>query len=108
MLALSAVFLCMRIERRCRRTVEEGKGFIRGTSKTLRFFDDHVERVNSGDKAKSEASYSSFFRVLESNSFFLLYVNANVAVVVRKKDISGVDRFRDFIKEKFDGKYKTV
>ncbi|WMI82658.1 YcxB family protein [Anaerotignum sp. MB30-C6] len=63
---------------------------------------------NEALKSKGELSYNQFFSVLESKDYFIFYLTANQASLIRKKDVPQVDEFRKFIKEKFQKKFKHI
>jgi len=45
---------------------------------------------------------------MESKDYFIFYLTANQASLVRKKDVDNLNAFKDFIVEKFKGRYKNI
>jgi len=75
---------------------------------TLKFYDDRIVMENDELKSKSGLKYSQFFTLVKSKNYFIFYYSAHKVSLIRKKDIKNLDAFREFIVEKFKGKYKKI
>ena len=63
---------------------------------------------NEALKSTAELKYDQFFAVMESKDYFIFYFTVNQASLVRKKDIDNANAFKEFIVDKFKGKYKNI
>ena len=48
------------------------------------------------------------YALMESRDYFIFYLTANQASLIRKKDVDDLDAFREFIVQKFKGRYKKI
>ena len=55
-----------------------------------------------------ELKYEQFYALMESRDYFIFYLTANQASLIRKKDVDDLDAFREFIVQKFKGRYKKI
>ena len=58
--------------------------------------------------SKGELKYDQFYSLVESKDYFIFYLTVNQASLLRKKDVENLSAFREFIVDKFEGKYKRV
>ena len=63
---------------------------------------------NEALKSKGELQYHQFYALMESKDYFIFYLTANQASLIRKLDIDDISAFREFIVEKFKNKYKRI
>lgn len=100
--------ILFKVERRNARRVKTDKTGAFDSVNTLKFFDDRMVMENEALKSTGELRYDQFFTLLESRDYFILYLTANQASLIRKKDIEGLDDFEKFITQKFKGRYKKI
>lgn len=79
-----------------------------GSETVLKFYSDKMIMENNALNSKSELEYEKFHQVNESAEYFIFYITMNQASLFRKQDTDDLDQFREFIIEKFEGKYKKV
>ena len=58
--------------------------------------------------SSGELRYDQIYQLLETHDYFIFYLTANQASLVRKKDVTDVAAFRTFLQEKFAGTYKKM
>jgi len=75
---------------------------------TLEFYDDKLVMENQQLKSTGELKYDQFFAVMESKEYFIFYLTVNQASLIRKKDVDDLGELKQFIKEKFESKYKQI
>ena len=75
---------------------------------TFKFYEDRIVMENETLKSTGELKYNQFFAVLESKDYFIFYLTANQASLIRKKDVTNVDEFKAFVAGKFKTKYKKI
>ena len=63
---------------------------------------------NEALKSKGELKYGQFYALMESKDYFIFYLTANQASLIRKRDIDDLSAFREFIINKFENKYKRI
>lgn len=74
----------------------------------IEFMEDRL-RVYSTDKNNfDEVLYKNIFKIYESKKYFLVYLNKSYASVIRKEDLRDIDKFKDFLLEKFPNNYKKI
>lgn len=104
--ALCAV--CIKLEIIKKRRIKSDKIQTYESENILEFYDDKVIIKNEYLKSVIEIEYSRFFKLLECNDYFIFYMTYNQATLLRKKDIDDLKEFKSFIKEKFQGNYKSI
>ncbi|MDD4377082.1 MAG: YcxB family protein [Eubacteriales bacterium] len=100
--------ICFKLERRNKQRIKTDKTGAFGSENVLKFYEDKVIMENTILKSTGELKYEQFFSLLESKNYFIFYLTANQASLLRKKDIQSLDMFKKFILDKFKGKYKNV
>lgn len=108
MFLFSIAAVCFKVERKNKQRLKTDKTGAFGSEAVLTFYDDQMVMETPSIKATGTLAYNQFYQLLESKDYFIFYLNATQASLVRKKDIISVDEFRAFIIEKFDGKYKIL
>ncbi|HHU78504.1 MAG TPA: YcxB family protein [Clostridiales bacterium] len=99
--ALAVIVVILKIEKRNSQRIKTDKTGAFDSINTLKFFDDRIVMENKALKSTGELKYSQFYRLMESKDYFIFYITANQASLVRKKDVDDPDAFRKFIVEKF-------
>ena len=99
--ALAVIVVILKIEKRNSQRIKTDKTGAFDSINTLKFFDDRIVMENKALKSTGELKYSQFYRLMESEDYFIFYITANQASLVRKKDVDDPDAFRKFIVEKF-------
>lgn len=78
------------------------------TYNTFSFFEDEVVVENDNVEGKSPIKYSSFYKVLESEDYFILYFSDLIVSIIRKKDIDKEEELSKFIQRKLGKKYRKI
>lgn len=100
------------IERRYSQRVKTDKiGIFENTYKLI-FYDDKLVTESISPKSQGELKYEQFYEVIETNDYWYFYMTINQASILNKKNIRessySVEMFKEFIIEKFEGKYKKI
>ena len=106
--ALAIGVVIFKVERKNAQRVKTDKTGTFDSINTLKFFDDKLVFENEELKSTGELRYDQFYALLESKDYFIFYLTMNQASLVRKRDLDDPDAFKEFILEKFTGKYKTI
>jgi len=106
--ALAIAVVLFKIERKNAQRVKTDKTGAFDSINTLKFYDDRILMENKELKSTGELRYDQFHFLIESKDYFIFYLTANQASLVRKKDIDNTDAFKEFIVDKFEGKYKRI
>lgn len=99
--------VCFTVERKNKQRVKTDRITFYLESK-LSFFEDRVCYENEEMKGYWELSYDKIYEILESKDYFMFYLTKNQASLIRKQDMSDVENFQKFLKEKFPKKYKKI
>ncbi len=102
------IVVVFKIERRKAQRIKTDKIGTFDSINTLKFYDDRVVMENESLKATGELKYDQFFNVVECKDYFIFYLTANQASLIRKKDIDNLKEFRELIVEKFNNRYKQI
>ena len=105
---MSVAYISLRIEWNSAKRVKTDKTGTFDTANTLKFYDDRIVMENDSIKSTAELKYDQFYTVLESKDYFIFYFTINQASLIRKKDMDNPDAFRDFIANKFNGKFRQI
>jgi len=106
--ALSISVIIIKVERKNTKRVKTDKTGTFDSINTLKFFDDKIVMENKSLKSIGELNYSQFYTVMESKDYFIFYLTANQASLIRKKDVDNLNEFTDFILKKFINNYKHI
>lgn len=106
--ALANAVICLKVKRRYKLRVTTDKTGAFGSLNELKFYSDKVVIDNDSLKSTGQLKYSQIYSVFESKDYFIFYITANQASLIRKKDIDFLESFRMFIKETFGNKYKRI
>ncbi|HHZ02947.1 MAG TPA: YcxB family protein [Tissierellia bacterium] len=106
--AFSVGVVLFKVERKNAQRVKTDKTGAFDSINTLNFYDDRIVMENKELKSTGELKYDQFFYLMESKDYFIFYLTVNQASLVRKKDIDDLHAFKEFIVEKFRGKYKKI
>lgn len=106
---LAIITLVVKVEvRLSRRLKTDNTGSFDSVTR-LEFYDKYIFEENRKVNSSGEIKYEQFFSLAESKDLFIFYLNANQASLINKADItSDYDAFREFIIEKFKGRYKKI
>lgn len=105
---LSIATVCFRVERKNNQRVHSDKTGSFDALNVLKFYDDRIVMNNDALSSTGELKYAQFFCIMESKDYFIFYITANQASLIRKKDVDDCERFKGFLMEKFPGKYKRM
>jgi len=105
-LAIGAVLF--KVEKKNAQRVKTDKTGAFDSINTLKFYEDRIVMENETLKSKGELKYEQFYALMESRDYFIFYLTANQASLIRKKDVDDLDAFREFIVQKFKGRYKKI
>lgn len=106
--AMALVVILFKVERKNALRIKTDKTGTFDSINTLKFFDDRIVMENKALKSTGELKYSQFFALMESKDYFIFYLTANQASLIRKKDVDNLNYFKSFVVEKFGSKYKTL
>jgi hypothetical protein len=106
--ALAIVVVLFKVEKKNAQRIKTDKTGAFDSINTLKFFEDRIVMVNKALKSRGELKYNQFFALMENKDYFIFYLTANQASLVRKKDVDDLDSFREFIAEKFKGRYRSI
>lgn len=102
-----AVFI-LKIEWKKSQRVKTDRTGTFGSVTILKFYDTRIVFENDEPKSKGELKYDQFYSVMESKDYYIFYIAANMASLIRKKDIDDPDSFRDFVVDKFKDRYRKI
>ena len=106
--ALAITVILLKIEKRNAQRIKTDKTGAFDSINTLKFYNDRVAMENKALKSTWELKYSQFYALMESKDYFIFYLTANQASLIRKKDIDDLSAFKEFIIGKFENKYKRI
>ncbi|AUS98650.1 hypothetical protein CDQ84_18515 [Clostridium thermosuccinogenes] len=106
--ALAIIAVLIKVERRNAQRIKTDKTGAFDIVNTLKFYDDRIVMENEALKSKGELRYDQFYAVMESKDYFIFYLTANQASLIRKKDVDNLNDFKEFIVGKFQGRYKSI
>ncbi|MGI6423791.1 MAG: YcxB family protein [Tepidanaerobacteraceae bacterium] len=106
--ALAIVAVIFKVEKKNAQRIKTDKTGTFDSINNLKFYEDRIVMENEELKSKGELKYNQFFALMESKDYFIFYLTANQASLVRKKDVDDLNAFKDFIVEKFKGRYKNI
>lgn len=105
---LAIIVILFKVERKNAQRIKTDKTGTFDSVNTLEFYDDRIVMENKSLKSTGELKYNQFFAVMESKDYFIFYLTANQASLIRKKDVNNLKEFKEFIIEKFENKYKQI
>lgn len=105
-IAIGAV--CLKIELKNRKRIATDRTGAFGAVNTLCFYEDRLTLSCEELHSFGEFRYSQFYGIMESKDFFLFYLSADQASMVRKKDLENPDAFRRFLASKFPGRFRSL
>ena len=106
--ALAIGIVLFKVERKNAQRIKTDKTGTFDSINTLKFYDDRIIMENEALKSKGELKYGQFYALMESKDYFIFYLTANQASLIRKRDIDDLNTFREFIINKFENKYKRI
>lgn len=101
-LVISFIGLIFKIERRNKQRIRTDNTGSFDSINTLKFYDDKISIENESINSRSELRYDMFHILLESSDYYIFYLTANEASLLRKEDIEDKESFKEFISQKFD------
>lgn len=108
MLALTVAIICFKVEYKHRQRIKTDKTGAFGTSQTIKFYEDYLRSTNQSVESKNKMRYDQFYKIIETKNYFILYYNANMASLIRKKDMTCEKELRGFLKNKFSKNYGKI
>lgn len=110
MTILAFVTICFKVEHKNKKRTKTDRVGTFGTYQTILFCEDYVIVVNDSIEGKSKIRYDQFYGVLESKEYLIFYYNANMASLIRKKDIDDEYKIEiiKLLKKKFGKIFKTI
>ncbi len=106
--ALAIGIVLFKVERKNAQRIKTDKTGTFDSINTLKFYEDRIVMKNEALKSKGELKYGQFYALMESKDYFIFYLTANQASLIRKRDIDDLSAFREFIINKFENKYKRI
>lgn len=106
--ALAIGIVLFKVERKNAQRIKTDKTGTFDSINTLKFYEDRIVMKNEALKSKGELKYGQFYALMESKDYFIFYLTANQASLIRKRDIDDLSAFREFIINKFENKYKRL
>jgi hypothetical protein len=95
--AVAVLTVVLKVERVNAKRVKTDKTGTFDNVNTLKFYVDRIVFENDALRSKGELKYNQFYAVLESKDCFILYLTANQATLIRKKDVENLNLFKDFL-----------
>lgn len=105
---LSLVAICLRVELRNKQRIKTDRTAVFGSTAILKFYPDCLVIEQPAFDSVGRADYQQFYELLESKDYYIFYLNANQATLIRKKDVADQLGFEKLLREKFAGRYKTT
>jgi ABC-type transport system involved in cytochrome bd biosynthesis fused ATPase/permease subunit len=105
---LAIGIVLFKIERKNSQRIKTDKTGTFDSVNTLKFYDDRIVMENKVLKSTGELKYNQFFAVMESKDYFIFYLTATQASLIRKEDIDNLDDFKKFIVKNFECGYKQI
>jgi len=106
--ALALGTVCFKVERKNKVRIKTDLTGTFDSLNILTFYEDKVVMENDLLKSTAELKYNQFFSVLESKDYFIFYLTANQASLIRKKDVDSFDEFKQFLMNIFKDSYKHI
>jgi hypothetical protein len=105
---LAIGIVLFKIERKNSQRIKTDKTGTFDSVNTLKFYDDRIVMENKVLKSTGELKYNQFFAVMESKDYFIFYLTATQASLIRKEDIDNLDDFKKFIVKNCECGYKQI
>lgn len=108
-LIISAVTM-LKLEIRHRKRIKNDRSGAIGSLTRMEFYNNYMTMETNIAQGVSKLGYKEFYGLIETHSYYILYYSTSQATMLRKKDISPEIKqsFGDFIREKFEGKYRRL
>lgn len=102
--------VCFKIELRYRQRIKTDNTGVFGSVTTIEFYEDYLTMETPIAEGKNKLEYVKFYKIIECGTYFMLYYNMNMATLLRKIDMKGIDlaEFREFMITKFEDKYQKI
>ncbi len=75
------------------------------TYNTFYFYEDEVISENEDIKGENTVKYISFYQIIESKDYFILYFSDYLVQIIRKIDFDRNEELSDFLKLKLNKRY---
>ncbi|HEX3026033.1 MAG TPA: YcxB family protein [Clostridia bacterium] len=100
----------IKIENKIKKIEKTNSGATFGSRQTINFFDEYLVASNEGIEGSNKIKYEQFYQLMESKNYFLLYFNATMGALIRKKDIGPgeLDSLREHFRNKFGAKFRKI
>ena len=83
--ALAIGIVLFKVERKNAQRIKTDKTGTFDSINTLKFYDDRIIMENEALKSKGELKYGQFYALMESKDYFIFYLTANQASLIRKE-----------------------
>ena len=100
--------ICFKLERRNKKRLKTDHTGSIGTRQTLDFCEDHIIACNPATQSTGQIGYDQFYRLMETNDYFILYHHSQMGSLIRKKDVENPEALAAFLREKFAGRYRRI
>lgn len=100
--------ICFKVERKNKLRIASDNTGTFGSQNVIKFYEDKVVMENDSLKSTAELKYAQFFSVVESKDYFIFYLTANQASLIRKRDVTSPHDFKEFLTGIFQDKYKHM
>lgn len=99
-----------KLELRHRERIKKDKSGAIGSRTKMEFFNNYMTMETSFVEGVNKLSYKTFYGMIETKNYYILYYSRAQATLLRKKDISPEikEDFGEFIRDKFEGKYRKL
>lgn len=100
----------LKIEMKFRRIIKTDKTGSLDSEEVLDFYKDFLIVKSKVFEGEIKVKYAQFYEVFESKDYFITYLNANNATLIRKKDMESqvIDSLRSLYIKNLTNKYKRV
>lgn len=108
--AIMTAVMVLKIELRHKQRIKEDNTGVFGNITDITFYENNLIMETSIAEGQSNLKYDDFYGLIETRNYFILYYTTAMATMLRKKDMSNVNmsEFKDFISDKFEGKYRRL
>ncbi|WP_206459152.1 YcxB family protein [Anaerovorax sp. IOR16] len=110
LLGIMIATLCYKVEWKKKRRVQTDHTGTFGSSESISFYQDYLISQSPHVEGTSKVRYDQFYRVYSSKSYFILYYNASMASLIRKKDMDketskGIELL---LQKEFKNKFRSI
>lgn len=106
--AFSLFTVSFKVEQKYKKRVETDRAGTFNTTTVLKFYEDGLHIEVEAMRSSGNLKYDQIYRVYESKSFWMLYLNASQATLIRKCDVEDEMALTAFLKARFETRYKKI